>query len=459
MSDWSAMVPAPVETVAYPSQRFAFSFGYRFFLLLLIGLAWLIPAFWDHRFAYAMLAWDGLLCLAWGADLLSLPNPRELRIRRNWMAPLALSVPSQAKITIINNSRSILHLQLLDALPSTLSGEPPEMRVVVAPAKDAEAEYTVQPGKRGIAAAAKIYLWYEGLFRIAQRWAIADLRQQLTVYPNLHEAKRQAVYLVRSRQVALEKRFSRIRGAGRAFESLREYQDGDDFGDICWTATARRGKLVTRLYELEKSQTIWIVLDTGRLMRARVASLSKLDHAVNAALSLCQVALFTGDRVGLLAYARNIRQRIPAMRGSSQLRQFIEALAVIREDEWEADHLQAATQLMRDQKRRSLIVWITDLAETAMTPEVIEAVAKLLPRHLVLFVIIGQPDLQLAASLRPENVSEMYQVSAAQEVIHRRELLLARLRERGALAVEAESGELAPMLVNSYLAIKQKSQL
>jgi uncharacterized protein (DUF58 family) len=285
------------------------------------------------------------------------------------------------------------------------------------------------------------------------------LAQELTIYPNLHEAKRHAVYLIRSRQIAQEKRFSRIRGAGRAFESLREYQDGDDFGDICWTATARRGKLVTRLYELEKSQTIWIVLDTGRLMRARVASLSKLDHAVNAALALCQAALFTGDRVGLLSYARNIRQRIPAMRGPSQLRQFLEALAEIREDEWEADHLQAASQLLRDQKRRSLVVWITDLAETAMTPEVIEAVAKLMPRHLVLFVVMGQPDLRMAASRRPKNVSEMYQVSAAQEVIHRRELLLARLRERGALAVEADSGELAPLLVNSYLAIKQKSQL
>jgi len=301
----------------------------------------------------------------------------------------------------------------------------------------------------------QVYLRYEGSFRIAQRWAVADLAQELTIYPNLHEAKRHAVYLIRNRQLALEKRFSRIRGAGRAFESLREYQDGDDFGDICWTATARRGKLVTRLYELEKSQTIWIVLDTGRLMRARVASLSKLDHAVNAALALCQVALFTGDRVGLLSYARNIRQRIPAMRGHSQLRQFLEALAEIREDEWEADHLQAASQLMRDQKRRSLVVWITDLAETAMTPEVIEAVAKLMPRHLVLFVVIGQPDLQMAASRRPKNVSEMYEVSAAQEVIHRRELLLARLRERGALAVEADSGELAPLLVNSYLAIKQ----
>lgn len=331
--------------------------------------------------------------------------------------------------------------------------------MTVAPGDEAEAEYSVEPRRRGTATASQVYLRYEGRFRIAQRWAVADLPQELTIYPNLHEAKRQAVYLVRSRQIALEKRFSSIRGAGRAFESLREYQDGDDFGDICWTATARRGKLVTRLYELEKSQTIWIVLDTGRLMRTRVASLSKLDHAVNAALALCQVALFTGDRVGLLAYGRDVRQRIPAMRGGSHLRQFLEALASTHEDEWEADHQRAAAQLMRDQKRRSLVVWITELAETAMTPEVIAAASRLLPRHLVLFVVIGQPDLQVVASRRPDNVGQMYQISAAQEVIHRRELLLARLRERGALAVEADSGDLAPLLVNSYLAIKQKSQL
>jgi uncharacterized protein (DUF58 family) len=375
------------------------------------------------------------------------------------MAPLSLSVSSQAKITAINSSKSTLHLRFLDAVPSSLRSEPPEVEMTVAPGDEAEAEYSVEPRRRGTATASQVYLRYEGRFRIAQRWAVADLPQELTIYPNLHEAKRQAVYLVRSRQIALEKRFSSIRGAGRAFESLREYQDGDDFGDICWTATARRGKLVTRLYELEKSQTIWIVLDTGRLMRTRVASLSKLDHAVNAALALCQVALFTGDRVGLLAYGRDVRQRIPAMRGGSHLRQFLEALASTHEDEWEADHQRAAAQLMRDQKRRSLVVWITELAETAMTPEVIDAASRLLPRHLVLFVVIGQPDLQVVASRRPDNVGQMYQISAAQEVIHRRELLLARLRERGALAVEADSGDLAPLLVNSYLAIKQKSQL
>jgi uncharacterized protein (DUF58 family) len=459
MSEWSAMIPAPVEAEARPAKRLPFSFGYRFFLLLLIGTGWLVPAFLEHRFVYAMLAWDALLIVSWVADLVSLPKPRELSIRRSWTAPLSLSVPSQATITAINQSKSTLHLHILDALPSSLRSSPPELDIGVAPGREAEAKYSIHPGKRGSANFSQVYLRYEGPFRIAQRWAVADLPQKLTIYPNLLEAKRHAVYLIRSRQITLEKRFSRIRGAGRAFESLREYQDGDDIGDICWTATARRGKLITRLYELEGSQTIWIVLDTGRLMRTRVAGLSKLDHAVNAALALCQVALFTGDRVGLLAYARNIRQRIPALRGSSHLREFLEALAVVDEDEGEADHLRAAAQLLRDQRRRSLVVWITDLAETAMMPEVIEAAAKLLPRHLVLFVAIGQPDLHIAASLRPGNVSEMYQVSAAQEVTHRRELLLARLRERGALALEADSGELAPLLVNSYLAIKQKSQL
>jgi uncharacterized protein (DUF58 family) len=459
VSDWLAMIPAPTEGEARPLKRIAFSFGYRFFLLLLLGMGWLIPAFLDHRFAYAMVAWDALLVLAWAADLTALPQPRQLRIRRSWMAPPSLSVTSRAKITAINGSKATLHIHALDAVPPSLRMEPPALELIVAPGGEAEGEYSIQPRKRGMSVASQVYLRYEGRFRIAQRWAVADVRQELTIYPNLAEAKRHALYLVRSRQVALEKRFSRIRGAGRAFESLREYQDGDDFTDICWSATARRGKLVTRLYELEKSQTVWIVLDTGRLMRTKVASLSKLDHATNAALALCQVALFTGDRVGLLAYARNIRKRIPATRGSSHLRQYMDALATTREDEWEADHLQAAAQLMRDQKRRSLVVWITDLAETAMTPEVIDAASRLLPRHLVLFVVIGQPDLQLAASRRPKNVSEMYQVTAAQEVIHRRELLLARVRERGALAVEANSGDLAPLLINSYLAIKQKSQL
>jgi uncharacterized protein (DUF58 family) len=137
----------------------------------------------------------------------------------------------------------------------------------------------------------------------------------------------------------------------------------------------------------------------------------------------------------------------------------MESLADLQEETSEADHLQAAGRLLTDQKRRSLVVWLTDLAETAMTPEVIDAASRMMPRHLVLFVVIGQPDLGELAAQEPKDEEQMFQIAAAQEVIHRRELLLARLRERGALALEVSSGSLSPTLVNSYLEVKQRNQL
>src|SRR5258708_13660117 len=155
--------------------------------------------------------------------------------------------------------------------------------------------------------------------RLAERWAMARVEQKICVYPNLEEARQQAIYLVRSRQIEMEKRHTRIRGAGREFESLREYREGDEFRDICWTAAARRGKLVTRIFQIERSQTVWLVLYAGRLMRPRVSGLSKLDFAVNAALSLAEVALSPGDRVALLAYARHVHKPILPSRGRHHL--------------------------------------------------------------------------------------------------------------------------------------------
>ena len=442
-----------------PFKRAGAAFANRFFFLLLIGLIWLVPAFSEERFVYAMIVWDVLLLLVWLLDLLRLPQPARLRVHRTWLAPAALSVESKVRLTVINQSNSTIHAKLLDDLPHQLRFEPIQLEVNAPSHGEAEVEYSVTPGVRGRAHLGDVYVRYQSPMRIAERWARVPLAQTVITYPNLEEAKAHSVYLIRSRQIELEKRYTRFRGAGRAFESLREYREGDEFRDICWTASARRGKLVTRLYEIERSQTIWILLDCGRLMRARVKNLSKLDYAVNAALTLTQVALYSGDRVGLLAYGRGARQRVPAARGSAHLMQIMQQLALVHEEEWEADHLQAASRLLNDQKRRSLVVWITDLAETAMTPEVIEAASQLLARHLVLFVVIGQPDLNQLASQSPGDIHEMYQTAAAQELVHRRELLLARLRERGALALETSSGTLSTTLVNSYLEIKQRSQL
>jgi uncharacterized protein (DUF58 family) len=404
-----------------------------------------------------MAAWDALALLAWAVDLARLPRPERLVVERSWGGAPSLSNDLQVTIELRNQSGVSVACRVIDDAPRSLIAEPPALEIK-APAKDSgSASYTVHPLERGDAALGAVYLRYGSGSQFAERWARADLKQTVRVFPDLEDAKRHNIYLSRARQIELERRLIRQRGVGREFESLREYQPGDEFRNICWTATARRGKHVTKLFQVERSQAVWIVMDAGRLLRARVGELSKLDLSVNAALSLAQIALYSGDRTGLIVYGRNIQQRVGLGRGLNHMRAIIESLASVHEEVAEADHIRAASVLLQLQKQRALIIWITDLADTSMTPEVIESASRILSKHLLLFTVIAQTDLNELASRMPENAEEMYEVAAAQEMVHRRESLIGKVRNKGALALEIAPSRLTTELVNQYLEVKERN--
>ena len=456
----------PQEAIARgrPLGRVPFGFGPRFFVALVLGLVWLVPAWWFSRFIYAMLLWDLLFFAVWTWDLLRLPAADQLKVRRVWSLRPTLAVPSYVKIAVRNFGRVSVHARIVDETPAALQLTPAEVELDVPAGASAESQYPILPSQRGDANLNRIFVRYQSALRIAERWAVANAPQTVTVFPNLDEAKQHTLYLIRSRQVELEKRRRRQRGQGREFDSLREYREGDELRDISWTATARRNHLVTRVFQIERSQAVWIVLDAGRLLRAKVAepgriAISKLDYAANAALSLAQIAMHCGDRVGLLAYGRNIQQNLNAARGPHQMRAIVEALAHIRGEAGEADHGRAVHILLSEQKRRSLIVWITDFAETATTPEVLEFAMHMANRHLIVFAAMGQPDLNALAAATPETTEGMYRHVAALEIADRRSALLSALRQRGVLVLELMPGMLASSLVNQYMDVKERGLL
>jgi uncharacterized protein (DUF58 family) len=451
------LAPAQLSVRAQRAKRFSFGFGRRFFLITLLGVLWAIPAFWDTRFLLVMAAWDACALVAWAVDLARLPRPERLVVVRSWQGPPSLSNNVQVTLEIRNESGVYLACRVIDDAPGSLIAEPPLLEIRVRARDSASATYMARPLERGDVTLGPAYLRYRSGSHFAERWARAELKQTVRVYPDLEDAKRHNIYLSRARQIELEKRLIRQRGIGREFESLREYQPGDEFRNICWTATARRGKHVTKLFQVERNQAVWIVMDAGRLLRARVGELSKLDLSVNAALSLAQIALYSGDRTGLIVYGRNIQQRVGLGRGLGHMRSIIESLASVREEAAEADHLRAASMLLQLQKQRALIIWITDLADTSMTPEVIESASQILSKHLLLFTVIAQTDLNALAAERPENAEEMYEIAAAQEMVHRRESLIGKVRNKGALALEIAPSRLTTDLVNQYLKVKERN--
>ena len=104
-------------------------------------------------------------------------------------------------------------------------------------------------------------------------------------------------------------------------------------------------------------------------------------------------------------------------------------------------------------------MWITDFAETATVPEVIDYAMQMTPRHLVIFAAMSQPELAALAGAAPASVEEMYRHAAALEISQRRESLLRRLRQHGVLAFEWMPWGLSTVLVNRYLEVKERNWL
>ena len=459
------LIPPEKGSRARPLGRLPFAFGVRFFVLLLLGLLWLVPAWWSPRLLAAMFLWDGAVLLAFALDLSSLPKPEEIEARRIWHHAPSLGRVSKVDLAIRNFGKSPIRCSLTDETPASLRESPPELDLPVAARGTAVASYEIRPRDRGDQRVGRLFLQYQGWMGLAQRWAVASIEQIVRVFPDLEQSRQQALYLIRSRQIEMEKRRKKQRGQGREFEGLREYRQGDDIRDICWTATARRHQLTTRIFEIERSQAVWIVLDAGRLLRAEVQDKegalrhSKLDYSVNAALSVAQVATQCGDRVGLLAYGRNIQYNVAAGRGGLHLRTIVDCLAQVHGEASEADHSRAARVLLTEQSRRSLVIWITDFAETPTIPDVIEYAMQMTKRHLVVFSAMNQPDLTTLAYSTPKDPEEMYRHAAGLEIAHRRDLLLRGLRQRGVFAFELQPGMLASSLVNQYLDIKERNLL
>ena len=137
----------------------------------------------------------------------------------------------------------------------------------------------------------------------------------------------------------------------------------------------------------------------------------------------------------------------------------IDQLSQVRSEASEADHLRAVARLKNLQRNRGLILWITEMAESAGRPEVVAAAAQLVRRHLVVLILLTHPELGALAVREPRTVGEMFASTAAQEMLERRRTSLAQLRQQGVLVVETTPNEVGADAITKYLEVKAQGLL
>ncbi len=431
-------------------------------MLLLIGvLPPLLTWPWSGS-KYLLIGWNIALFVAAWLDYRQAETVAQLSATRHLSKRFIIGAENEVQIELTVHANRPITFSLKDEYPPELELRGARLLTFILPRKSRN---SVQQSYKLFAAARGDYHFGDLLLRwttplgLAIKQVRLPAAQSVKVYPNLSAAKQQELLAQRNRLLQIGIRRTRLKGQGREFESLRDYVRGDALRHISWTATARRGKLVTRQYQAERNQNIVVMVDAGRLMTSRIDNLSKLDHAINAALAVGFVANRGSDNIGLLAFTRDIVTYLPPQQGHAQVNAMLEALYNLKPSMIEPSYARAFQYFSQHCKRRSLVIILTDLIDREASAELLAYTATLLPRHLPLIVTIGDNDLRTLAAEVPQQVTDVYRQSVAEELLQKREEALARITELGGLALDVPAGQLSFQLVNKYLEVKARGLL
>jgi uncharacterized protein (DUF58 family) len=348
---------------------------------------------------------------------------------------------------------------LLDELPADLGGDLIIEDIEFGPHQRREIGRAVIPAARGVREIGPTRILWRSRIGFLQFRATVLAGGSVAILPASVGGRRSGL-TQRSLRDELGLRPRPARGEGMEFESLRDYFDGDDPRHLDWHATARRGRLMVRQYQTERRHTVIVALDTGRLMTAHVEAGSKLDHALDSAVMLARASREYGDRVGFIAFDRELRVLVRPRSGAACVGALIEATLNLTARPWEPNYRVLVETLAQYQKKRALVVVLTDFVEGSASSELESYLAVLARRHCVLLVALRDRLLGELDEREPGISRErLYYRLALQDLAVERAAALGRIRRCGAQTLDLDPAEVTVQLLNRYLAIRQAGLL
>lgn len=382
-------------------------------------------------------------------------------VARRVPAALALGVPTEVVLGVVNAAGLRLRCAVYDHHPASLESQGLPRRLALEPRQWGELAYRVRPVARGEASFGRAELRVDSPLGLWQIRRYAGAATPVRVYPNFRALSRYTLLATDHRLSQIGVLQVRRRGEGMEFHQLREYRQGDSQRAIDWKATARTARLIAREYEDEKDQRVLLVVDCGRRMAAKDDSaddaLSHFDHTLNAALLLAHVALRQGDAVGMMTMGGVERYTEPR-KSAAAVHAILNRAYDIEPTLAVPDYEQAARDVMRRVRRRALVILMTNLRDED-DATLLPALRLLRSRHLVVLASLREAILGRALSARVDSFDRALTHAAAAEYLESRERVFRRIDAAGVLAFDVEPERLPIALVNRYLELKRGGRL
>lgn len=317
---------------------------------------------------------------------------------------------------------------------------------------------TITPVRRGTGEIGGLWLRWKGPLGLAWRQIQKQSTQSVAVMPNIAAVRSPTIQMfLRDSVFGLLAR--KIRGEGSEFEALSEYQPGMDRRSIDWKGSARHSKLLAKEYDAERNNQIIFALDSGSAMCEPIEGLPRIDRAVSAALLTAYITLKAGDRTSLFSFAAKPELSTPFLSGSRNFFRLQQEAASIDYRHQESNYTLALSTLQSRLQRRSLIIIFTDFTDPTAADLMLEAAARLIDKHLVLFVILQDRELTGIIDHPPESAEDVARAVTAQNLLDQKNLVLTKLRHMGIDVIEGAHQDIGTRLINAYLNIKRRGSL
>ncbi|SDH98238.1 Uncharacterized conserved protein, DUF58 family, contains vWF domain [Chryseobacterium taeanense] len=430
-----------------------------FFTLIVVGVLYVFAFFFPFLMWVAHITL--LLCfLAVMVDYLFIFNKNKgISAQRILPEKLSNGDENPVKIDIKNNYDFKIHVRIIDEIPFQFQKRDFLIEKEIERGKNTFFQYILEPKERGEYNFGSLNVYVSSLLGFVSKRFNFQKDANLASYPSFIHLRKYELMAIQSEFLLGGIKKIRKLGHTMEFEQIKEYVPGDDIRTINWKATSKTNRLMVNQFQDEKSQRIFMLIDTGRTMKMPFKGLSLLDYSINATMALSHIILKKGDRAGMMTFSKKTENKIAAENKSGQLRKISEALYNIKTDFFESDFNRLYQDVKYSLNQRSLILLFTNFETLDGLNRQMKYLRGIAKNHLLVVVFFKNSELQTLMHKNPESMQEIYDEIIAEKFEFEKKLIIQELRKYGIYTVYTLPENLNIDVINKYLEIKARGIL
>ena len=349
--------------------------------------------------------------------------------------------------------------KIIDEIPEQFQVRNFEISRKIKASSQDDIQYYLRPTERGEYIFGSLNIYVISPLRLISRRFKFDKDQMVPTYPSYIQLRKYDLMAFSNNLFQYGVKKIRRIGHTMEFEQIKEYVPGDDIRTLNWKATAKKNALMVNQFQDEKSQSIYMAIDKGRVMKMPFNGLSLLDYAINATLVLSNVILKKQDKAGMFAFSKKVENRVVAEKRSSQMQKILESLYNIKTDFFESDYSRLYVDIKKNINQRSLIILYTNFETLDGLHRQLPYLKGIAKNHLLVVVFFQNTELNEIINSKATTIQEVYDKAIAEKFAFEKRLIVNELKKYGIYSVLTQPENLTLDTINKYLEIKARGIL